>query len=103
MLLHPIYVHAHGDAHSAPCHQDVVSESSAPALDNVGASPALRSAAPENGGYSSTGGMALPLQLAGMLLTGRRLLDHEEWLSNLHDPAPPTQPPRLADLSQHVC
>ena len=95
LLLHPIFLHSHGDGHTSSNHaRELPPEAEAVTMLDGEQSPSIQSQPVENGGRVMVGGMVPPLALRTPTLNV--MWQHHElaWLLQQDGYAPLTPPPR---------
>jgi hypothetical protein len=89
LVLHPLFPHAHGDAHATGPMTDDVD------LRSVNQAPGISAASSASGAHDAIAGLLLPLVLAAALLDAARRIALTDARPEQRSLAPPSPPPRL--------
>jgi hypothetical protein len=96
VLLHPLFPHAHGPAHTTASQQeDVLSATEVSRAASAVEAPAMSALTSDTGARDAVAGLLLPLLLAAMLVEISRRQPRVEPRPDERAVAPPTPPPRL--------
>ena len=97
LLLHPLFPHAHGDAHaSGPLADTVTGIADLVVAAQVDQAPGISAAASNNAAHDAIAGLLLPLLLAALMLEAARRIALTDLRPEQRALAPPLPPPRLA-------
>jgi hypothetical protein len=96
LLLHPLFLHAHGDAHSpGPLGDDEFKGVDLVGATTVDEAPGISASATGAETHHAFAGLLLPLLLAAMLLEASRRIALADSQPEQRALAPPIPPPRL--------
>ena len=96
LLLHPLFPHAHGDAHaSGPLADAMTGIADLAGTAQVDQAPGISAAASSNAAHDAIAGLLLPLLLAALMLEATRRIPLTELHPEQRALAPPIPPPRL--------
>jgi hypothetical protein len=96
MLLHPLFPHVHGIAHTGLVERDEPQTPEQSDVRTAQQAPGLSAGTADTSGYEMVTGLLLPLSLAAALLEASRRLVLHELRPEQRTLAPPLPPPRIA-------
>ena len=96
LLLHPLFAHAHGDAHpSTTVAVSATDEFEPLGMRSVDQAPGISASTSSSAAHDAIAGLLLPLALAGILAEAARRIAMSDVRPEQRALAPPNPPPRL--------